>query len=80
MFNMGGGELILVGLAALLLIGPKKLPEVATQLGRWFAQLQRGFDDVKKSVREGLKDEGNEKKKAGSSQKGASGPQIKDDK
>lgn len=57
MFNMGGGELILVGLAALLLIGPKKLPQVATQLGRWFAQLQRSFDEVKQSVREGLKDE-----------------------
>jgi len=59
---MGGGELILVGVVALLLIGPKKLPEVATQLGRWLRELQRGFDDVKKSVQQGLKEE--DKKKA----------------
>ncbi|MBI2339176.1 MAG: twin-arginine translocase TatA/TatE family subunit [Deltaproteobacteria bacterium] len=63
MFNMGGGELFLVGLVALLLIGPRKLPEVATQLGRWLRDLQRGFEDVKKSVREGLKEEEKKEKK-----------------
>lgn len=57
MFNMGGGELALVALVALLILGPKKLPEVATTLGRWLRQLQKGFEEVKGSVKEGLREE-----------------------
>ncbi len=57
MFNMGGGELILVALLALILIKPDKLPGVATSLGRWFHELQRGITDVKNSFDTSLKEE-----------------------
>lgn len=57
MFNMGGGELALVALVTLLLVKPEKLPQVATNLGRWLTELRRNFNDVKRSVEEGLKDQ-----------------------
>lgn len=57
MFNMGGGELALVALVALLIIGPKKLPEVATKLGRWVHQFQKGFEEIKSTVKESLNNE-----------------------
>ena len=55
MFNLGGGELTLVALVAILLIPSKKLPQVATTLGRFFAQLQTGFQDVKKDIEKSIK-------------------------
>lgn len=61
MFNMGGGELALVALVALLILGPKKLPQVATTLGRWIAQLQRGFEEVKGSVNASLREDESKK-------------------
>jgi len=54
---MGGGELILVAVVALLVLGPKKLPQVATTLGRWIAQIQKGFEEVKTSVNKSLKED-----------------------
>lgn len=62
MFNMGGGELILISIAALLLIPPKKLPEVATSLGRLMAQLQNGISEVKRNVQISLIPPEDEKK------------------
>lgn len=50
MFNMGGGELFVVALLALLFIPPKKLPEVATTLGRLFVKLQSQFQEIKKEM------------------------------
>lgn len=57
MFNIGGGELILVALAALLLIKPKNLPQLATTLGRWYSQLRNGLNEIKTSVEQTLKDD-----------------------
>ena len=56
MFNMGGGELIIIALLALILIKPDKLPGVATSLGRWFHDLQRGITEVKNSFESTLKE------------------------
>ncbi len=56
MFNMGGGELIVVIILAVLFIKPDKLPEVATSLGRWLAEITRGVNDVRQSVENGLKE------------------------
>lgn len=61
MFNLGGGELILIGLLAIILIPPKKIPEVAVSLGKFFRQLQHGFDEVKTSMEKSLKSTDEEK-------------------
>jgi Tat protein translocase TatB subunit len=49
MFGLGMSELILLGVLALIIIGPKQLPEVARTLGRL-------INDIKRST-EGLTDE-----------------------
>jgi sec-independent protein translocase protein TatB len=41
MFNVGTGELVLILLLALIVLGPDKLPEVARQVGRWRGEFQR---------------------------------------
>lgn len=43
MFNLGLPEMIVIGIAALLLFGPKRLPELAKSLGK-------GIRDFKKAV------------------------------
>ncbi|OGQ09015.1 MAG: hypothetical protein A3G32_09230 [Deltaproteobacteria bacterium RIFCSPLOWO2_12_FULL_40_28] len=54
MFNMGSGELILIGLIAILLVPPDKLPEVAIKFGRFFAQLKQGWRQVEDGLKSGL--------------------------
>lgn len=55
MFGLGMSELILLGVLALILIGPKQLPEVARTLGRFLNDLKRSADglteDIKKQAR-----------------------------
>lgn len=48
MFDIGFSELVLVGLLALLVLGPKRLPEAARAAGRWMARLRRFITDVKR--------------------------------
>lgn len=48
MFNIGGGEMIVIFLLALLVLGPERLPKAMGQLGRAVAQMRRlssGFQD-----------------------------------
>jgi len=56
MLNMGAGELVLVAIIALLVIPPKKIPQVATTLGRWLSQLQKSFQELKSGVQSQLID------------------------
>lgn len=48
--SFGSGEMLLVFLAALLLFGPKKLPELGRSLGRIMAQLTRASQDFRDQV------------------------------
>ena len=48
MFNIGGGELLVILLIALIVLGPQKLPEVARQVGGMMRELRKvssGFQD-----------------------------------
>lgn len=47
MFDIGFSELVVIGLIALIVLGPKRLPEVARTAGRWMGQLRRFISDVK---------------------------------
>ena len=42
MFNIGFTEMLLIGFLALVLIGPKELPELARTIGRFLNDLKRG--------------------------------------
>lgn len=57
MFNMGGGELLLIALVAILVIKPQNLPKAATTAGRWLAQLRTSFEEIKSGIETSLKDE-----------------------
>lgn len=50
MFDVGLSELLVIGLVALIVIGPKRLPEVARAAGRWAGRLRRFVSGVKQDL------------------------------
>lgn len=52
MFDVGGGELILILLAVLLLFGPKKIPEVAQMVGKGIRQFRKAQEDLTQQIRD----------------------------
>ena len=56
MFGMGMSEIVLIAVIALLVIGPKKLPEVAKALGKGFGEFKRAMNDFKESVNIDIED------------------------
>ncbi len=46
MFGIGPTELIVILVIALLVLGPKRLPEIAKALGRGLAEFRRATADV----------------------------------
>jgi sec-independent protein translocase protein TatB len=50
MFNVGPGEILLISVVALLLLGPDKLPELARGLGRAFREFRKHTDEVRGMV------------------------------
>jgi Tat protein translocase TatB subunit len=46
MFGIGPTELIVILIIALLVIGPKKLPDLARTLGAGFAEFRRATSDI----------------------------------
>jgi Tat protein translocase TatB subunit len=47
MFDVGFWELVLVGVVALLVVGPERLPKLAYDLGIWVGRLQRYVRNAK---------------------------------
>jgi TatA/E family protein of Tat protein translocase len=47
MFGLSGQELLLIVILALIVLGPKKLPEVAKTLGKGYQELRKAMDGVK---------------------------------
>ena len=45
--NMSGGEILLIVLVAYLVLGPKKIPEVARMVGKGINDLRRATDDIR---------------------------------
>ena len=55
MFGIGLPELLITAVLALILIGPKKLPDIAKSLGKTLGELRKATDDVKESIFEEIK-------------------------
>jgi sec-independent protein translocase protein TatA len=49
-FNIGPFELLLVLILALLILGPGKLPEVGSALGRTIREFRKASTDVQESL------------------------------
>ena len=50
MFGIGTQELIIILVIALLILGPKQLPELAKTIGKGLSELRRAMDGVKDTV------------------------------
>ena len=50
MFDIGFSELLLIGVVALVVIGPEKLPRMARTIGHLAGRLQRYVADVKADI------------------------------
>lgn len=50
MFGVGGPELLIICVVALIVIGPKKLPEMLRSLGKGVAEFKRVGNDVKTTL------------------------------
>ena len=50
MFDMGFAELLLVGLIALLVLGPERLPGAVRTASLWIGRLKRSFSAIKAEV------------------------------
>jgi Tat protein translocase TatB subunit len=48
--NLGISEMIFILLLALVLVGPKKLPEVARQLGKFLAEFKRTSNEFRSQI------------------------------
>ncbi|MEQ1565716.1 MAG: Sec-independent protein translocase protein TatB [Myxococcota bacterium] len=49
MFGLGTGEMLLIAVVAVLVIGPDRLPQAMRQLGRWYGQVRRTADDLRRA-------------------------------
>jgi sec-independent protein translocase protein TatB len=54
MFNVGGGEIIVVLLLALVVLGPDKLPEAARKAGKFMHEFRRMTSGFQEEVRSAM--------------------------
>lgn len=52
MFGIGMPELLLIMAVALIVIGPKKLPDLARSLGRGLSEFRKATDELKNTLNE----------------------------
>ena len=56
MFEIGWSELLLIGIVALIAIGPKELPGVLRTLGQWTAKLRRMATEFQNQFHEAIRE------------------------
>lgn len=50
MFGLGAGEVLIILLMGIVFIGPKKLPELAQNIGKMLREFQKTKDSVMESL------------------------------
>jgi sec-independent protein translocase protein TatB len=50
MFDIGPGELVLVAIIGLLVLGPQRLPKVAAEIGKWIGRARRTASQLRRQL------------------------------
>jgi sec-independent protein translocase protein TatB len=56
MFNIGWSELLVIGIVALIVIGPKELPGALRTLGQWMAKVRRMASEFQNQFHEAMRE------------------------
>jgi sec-independent protein translocase protein TatB len=56
MFDIGWGELLLIGVVALIAIGPKELPGTLRAIGQWMGKIRRMAADFQSQFHEAMRE------------------------
>jgi sec-independent protein translocase protein TatB len=56
MFDIGWGELVVIGVIALIVIGPKELPTVLRTVGRWMGKVRRMASEFQGQFQDALRE------------------------
>lgn len=56
MFDIGWGEFLLIGVVALIAIGPKELPGVLRAVGQWVTKIRRMAGDFQNQFQEAMRE------------------------
>ncbi len=56
MFDIGWGELVVIGVVALVAIGPKELPGVLRSVGQWMGKIRRMSAEFQGQFQEALRE------------------------
>jgi TatA/E family protein of Tat protein translocase len=55
MWNLGMPELVVIFLVALVIFGPKKLPELGRSLGRSLSEFKRASNELKRTLEDEIR-------------------------
>ena len=55
MFGIGMPELLVIAVIALLVVGPKRLPDIAKALGKGFSEFRKATESTAETFKETLK-------------------------
>lgn len=56
MFNIGGGEVLVIAFIALIVLGPQRLPDAARQAGKAIGELRRLSSGFQSELRDAFSD------------------------
>src|ERR1700716_1088807 len=56
MFEIGWGELLVIGVVALIAIGPKELPAVLRTVGQWMGKVRRMASEFQSQFQEAMRE------------------------
>jgi sec-independent protein translocase protein TatB len=56
MFDIGWGEFVVIGIVALIVIGPKELPGVLRSMGQWVGKIRRMAGEFQGQFQEAMRE------------------------